>query len=167
MRRLPTLRSASLQAPARWQRPAISLSLALAVMLVLAVMFVPAALADEPITLTILHTNDTHANIQPCMATCNNGNLGGVARRYTAIQQVKAEGGNVLVVDAGDYFQGTLFFNYWQGQEASHFMNALGYQAAAIGNHEFNSARPRWPASSTTLISRCSAPTLTRRPRCP
>jgi len=111
-------------------------------MLVLAVMFVPAALADEPITLTILHTNDTHANIQPCMATCNNGNLGGVARRYTAIQQVKAEGGNVLVVDAGDYFQGTLFFNYWQGQEASHFMNALGYQAAAIGNHEFDSGPP-------------------------
>ena len=111
-------------------------------MFVLAVMFVPAALADEPITLTILHTNDTHANIQPCTATCNNGNLGGVARRYTAIQQVKAEGGNVLLVDAGDYFQGTLFFNYWQGQEASHFMNALGYQAAAIGNHEFDSGPP-------------------------
>ena len=70
------------------------------------------------------------------------GNLGGVARRYTAIQQVKAEGGNVLLVDAGDPFQGTLFFNYWQGQEAAYFMNALGYQAMAIGNHEFDSGPP-------------------------
>ncbi len=66
-------------------------------------------------TLTVLHTNDTHANILPCTTTCNNGNLGGVARRYTAIQQVRAEGGNVLLVDAGDYFQGTLFFNVLAG----------------------------------------------------
>jgi 5'-nucleotidase len=114
----------------------------MAVLVLLALIFVPAVSADEPITVTLLHTNDTHANIQPCMSTCSNQNLGGVARRYTAIQQVKAEGGNVLLVDAGDYFQGTLFFNYWQGQEASHFMNALGYQAAAIGNHEFDSGPP-------------------------
>ena len=138
MRRLPILQ----RAPSDWLRPAFNLSLAMAVLVLLALIFVPAVSADEPITVTILHTNDTHANIQPCMSTCNNGNLGGVARRYTAIQQVKAEGGNVLLVDAGDYFQGTLFFNYWQGQEASHFMNALGYQAAAIGNHEFDSGPP-------------------------
>jgi 5'-nucleotidase / UDP-sugar diphosphatase len=126
----------------RWLRPALSLSLALAVLVMLALIFVPAVSADEPITLTILHTNDTHANIQPCTTTCNNQNLGGVARRYTAIQQVKAEGGNVLLIDAGDPFQGTLFFNYWQGQEASYFMNALGYEAMAIGNHEFDSGPP-------------------------
>ncbi len=142
MRRLPTLRSEGPQIPSRWHRPATRLSLALAILVALTLMFIPTVSADEPITLTVLHTNDTHANIQPCMATCNNNNLGGVARRYTAIQQVKAEGGNVLVVDAGDPFQGTLFFNYWQGQEASHFMNALGYQAMAIGNHEFDSGPP-------------------------
>lgn len=154
MRRLPTLRSASSQAPARWPRPAISLAVALAVMLVLAVMFVPTALADEPITLTILHTNDTHSNIQPCMATCNNGNLGGVARRATVIQQVRAEGGNVLLLDGGDYFQGTLFFNYWQGQEAAHFMEALGYDAAGIGNHEFDSG----PATLARFIEAVDFP---------
>lgn len=142
MRHLLTPRSARPQASSHWHRLALSLSLALAIVVVLTLMFIPAVSADEPITVTILHTNDTHANIQPCMATCNNQNLGGVARRYTAIQQVKAEGGNVLVVDAGDPFQGTLFFNYWQGQEASHFMNALGYQAMAIGNHEFDSGPP-------------------------
>ncbi len=138
MRRLPTFQ----RAPFDSLRPALNLSLAMAVLVLLALIFVPAVSADEPITVTLLHTNDTHANIQPCMSTCSNQNLGGVARRYTAIQQVKAEGGNVLLVDAGDYFQGTLFFNYWQGQEASHFMNALGYQAAAIGNHEFDSGPP-------------------------
>ncbi len=138
MRRFSTLQ----QARPSWLRPALNLSLAMAFLAMLALIFVPAVSADEPITVTVLHTNDTHANIQPCMATCNNQNLGGVARRYTAIQQVKAEGGNVLVVDAGDPFQGTLFFNYWQGQEASHFMNALGYQAMAIGNHEFDSGPP-------------------------
>jgi 5'-nucleotidase len=141
MRQLPTLGSRTSQAPSA-RRAALTFSLAVAAVLLLAVLFVPGVAADEPITLTILHTNDTHANIQPCMATCNNQNLGGVARRYTAIQQVKAEGGNVLVVDAGDPFQGTLFFNYWQGEEASYFMNALGYQAMAIGNHEFDSGPP-------------------------
>ena len=117
----------------------------LAMLLVVAMLVPVSAEQQAPtddFTLTLLHTDDTHANLEPCMATCANANLGGVARRYTAIQQVKAEGGNVLLVDAGDYFQGTLFFNYWQGQEASHFMNALGYQAAAIGNHEFDSGPP-------------------------
>ncbi len=142
MRQLPPIGSGSSPAPSARNKAMLTFTLALAAVLLLAVLFVPAVAADEPFTLTILHTNDTHANIQPCMATCNNQNLGGVARRYTAIQQVKAEGGNVLVVDAGDPFQGTLFFNYWQGQEASYFMNALGYQAMAIGNHEFDSGPP-------------------------
>lgn len=131
--------STSPRQPVARPHRALTFTLTLAVMMLLAIVFVPGVAADEPITVTILHTNDTHANIQPCTATCNNGNLGGVARRSTVIQQVRAEGGNVLLVDAGDYFQGTLFFNYWQGQEASHFMTALGYQAAAIGNHEFDS----------------------------
>ena len=128
------------------RQPRLVLSLLVAFALI--VMIVPAAGAageqpNTPLTMTLLHTNDTHANIEPCTTTCSNPtNVGGVARRYTAIQQVRAEGGNVLLVDAGDYFQGTLFFNYWQGQEAAHFMNSLGYQAAAIGNHEFDSGPP-------------------------
>lgn len=115
-------------------------------LLMIAAMLVPVSAEQQAptddFTLTVLHTNDTHANIESCTSTCNNGNLGGVARRSTAIQQVRAEGGNVLLVDGGDYFQGTLFFNYWQGQESAHFMTALGYQAAGIGNHEFDSGPP-------------------------
>jgi len=137
----PTGSGLSLASSARL-RTTLTFSLALAVVLVLAILFVPRVAADEPFTLTILHTNDTHAYILPCTTTCQNQNLGGVARRHTAIQQVRAEGGNVLLLDANNPFQGTLFFNYWQGQEASYFMNALGYEAMAIGNHEFDSGPP-------------------------
>lgn len=142
MSHLATALSGNSALASRFRRTALGLTVMLAALLLLALVLIPAVAADEPYTLTILHTNDTHANIQPCMATCNNQNLGGVARRATAIQQVRAEGGNVLLVDAGDYFQGTLFFNYWQGQEAAHFMQMLGYQAVAIGNHEFDSGPP-------------------------
>ncbi|MCS6843620.1 MAG: 5'-nucleotidase C-terminal domain-containing protein [Caldilineales bacterium] len=121
-------------------RLVFSLALTLVALVAVALLSMSAASADGPFTLTILHTNDTHARIE---SFTEGGVLqGGVARRYTAIQQVKAEGGNVLLVDAGDAFQGTLFFNYWQGQEAAYFMNALGYQAMAIGNHEFDSGPP-------------------------
>ena len=79
-----------------------------------------------------------------------------MARRYTAIQQVKDRGGNVILVDAGDAFQGTLFFNQWQGEEESHFMNALGYQAMAVGNHEFDLG----PAGLASFVQQADFPVL-------
>ncbi|MDY7042273.1 MAG: 5'-nucleotidase C-terminal domain-containing protein, partial [Chloroflexota bacterium] len=100
--------------------------------------FTSVALAQGPFTLTVLHTNDTHAHLDP-FEPFGGPVQGGVARRYTLIEQVKAEGGNVVLVDAGDAFQGTLYFNQWQGEEEQYFMNALGYQAMAVGNHEFDS----------------------------
>lgn len=146
--------SESPQGMSRRFRIALGPSLAFAVLVVLALAFIPAVSADEPFNLTILHTDDTHARIESF--TESNVLQGGVARRYTAIQQVKAEGGNVLLVDAGDAFQGTLFFNYWQGQEAAHFMNALGYQAMAVGNHEFDSG----PATLARFIQATDFPVL-------
>ncbi|MBC8253108.1 MAG: 5'-nucleotidase C-terminal domain-containing protein, partial [Ardenticatenia bacterium] len=103
---------------------------------------------------TILHTNDTHAHLESFLV----GNVlqGGVARRYTAIQQVKAETDNVILVDAGDAFQGTLYFNVWQGEEEAYFMNALGYQAMAVGNHEFDSG----PAALANFINMADFPVL-------
>ena len=112
--------------------------LALVMVASLAAMWAWPIAAEGPYQLTILHTNDTHAHLES-FTPSGEELQGGVARRYTAIQQVKAEEENVLLVDAGDQFQGTLFFNVWQGEEASHFMNALGYQAMAVGNHEFDS----------------------------
>ena len=117
--------------------------------------FTPTAWADGPITVTILHTNDTHAHLES-FEPWGQPVQGGIARRYTAIQQVKAEGGNVILVDAGDAFQGTLFFNQWQGEEEAYFMNALGYQAMAVGNHEFDSG----PAALANFIQQANFPVL-------
>ena len=105
--------------------------------------------------LTVLHTNDTHAHLEP-FEPFGEPVQGGVARRHTAIQQVKAEGGNVVLVDAGDAFQGTLFFNVWQGEEEAYFMNALGYQAMAVGNHEFDSG----PTALADFIGLADFPVL-------
>ena len=117
--------------------------------------FVPAVWADGPLTVTILHTNDTHAHLES-FEPFNQPLQGGVARRYTAIQEVKAEGGNVLLLDAGDAFQGTLFFNQWQGKEEAYFMNTLGYQAMAVGNHEFDSG----PATLSAFVDQADFPIL-------
>jgi len=117
--------------------------------------FVPLAWAEGPITVTILHTDDTHAHLEP-FEPFGQPLQGGIARRYTAIQQVKAEGGNVILVDGGDAFQGTLFFNQWQGEEEAYFMNALGYQAMAVGNHEFDSG----PTALANFIQKAKFPVL-------
>ena len=129
--------------------------LSILVLVALTLSLLPVAWAQGPFTLTILHTNDTHAHLES-FQPFNEPLQGGVARRYTAIQQVKAEGGNVILVDAGDAFQGTLFFNQWQGEEESHFMNVLGYQAMAVGNHEFDLG----PAGLASFVQQAAFPVL-------
>ena len=131
--------------------------LVLSALMLIALMlsFVPVAWAEGPITVTILHTDDTHAHLEP-FEPSGQPLQGGIARRYTAIQQVKAEGGNVILVDGGDAFQGTLFFNQWQGEEEAYFMNALGYQAMAVGNHEFDSG----PTALANFIQKANFPVL-------
>jgi len=95
----------------------------------------------ETFALTILHTNDTHGRIDQFTevgSRCTPADeaedrcVGGVARRATIIKQVRAEGGNVLLLDGGDQFQGTLFYTKYKGEEASTFMNLLGYDAMAL-----------------------------------
>ncbi len=97
----------------------------------------PAQAQDQTAyTLRILHTNDHHSHLEP--VTVGDKKLGGVARRATLINQIRAEGGNTLLVDGGDVFQGTLFFNKYEGQADLYFYNALGYEGMAVGNHEFD-----------------------------
>ncbi|MCA9904087.1 MAG: metallophosphoesterase, partial [Anaerolineae bacterium] len=91
------------------------------------------AAQDDTFALTILHTNDTHAAHQP-----NNDGDGGVAREATVVKQVRAEGGNLLLVDAGDRFTGTLFHRLYLGQDQVEIMNLLGYDVMTLGNHEFD-----------------------------
>ena len=86
--------------------------------------------------LTILHTNDVHARIEetnkyggPCTPADSLAKncFGGVARRQTAIKNIRQTHGNVLLLDAGDQFQGTVWFNYYRGLATAFFMNKLGY----------------------------------------
>lgn len=92
--------------------------------------------------LVILHTNDTHSQIEPVRAGRNAGS-GGVARRKHFIDSVRAEYGanKVLLLDAGDYNQGTPYFNIGKGDLERDLVNLLGYDAVAIGNHEFDNGQ--------------------------
>lgn len=89
--------------------------------------------------LVIIHTNDTHSQIEP-MRTGARAGLGGVDRRLQFIDSVKAEYGarKVLVLDAGDYNQGTPYFTMGGGDLELSLMNVLGYDVVTIGNHEFD-----------------------------
>jgi len=89
--------------------------------------------------LTILHTNDTHSNIDPFPANhAKFPNMGGVSKRYDLIRQVRLEEENVLVLDAGDIFQGTPYFNKYGGVLEMKLMTKLGYDDATMGNHDFD-----------------------------
>lgn len=89
--------------------------------------------------ITILHTNDTHSNIDPFPDNhAKHPGMGGVSRRYDLIQQVRQEVDNVLLLDAGDIFQGTPYFNKYHGVLEMKLMSELGYNAATMGNHDFD-----------------------------
>ncbi|WP_438448042.1 5'-nucleotidase C-terminal domain-containing protein [Gorillibacterium sp. sgz5001074] len=83
-------------------------------------------------TFTILHTNDTHANLDTSSAPDT------ILRRITAVKNAQASTAGTLLVDAGDVFSGTLYFNKYEGQADLEFMNLAGYDAMTFGNHEFD-----------------------------
>jgi 5'-nucleotidase len=100
---------------------------------------VEAADAFAPVKLTILHTNDVHSRLEPFpMDGGRNQGLGGVAARAALIRQIRAEGGELLLLDAGDIFQGTPYFNLYKGEPEIKAMSAMGYDACTIGNHDFD-----------------------------
>ncbi|NOR29412.1 MAG: bifunctional metallophosphatase/5'-nucleotidase, partial [Lutibacter sp.] len=89
--------------------------------------------------ITILHTNDTHSHIDPFPSNHTRyANKGGVARRATLVEEVRAENPNTLLLDAGDIFQGTPYFNYYGGELEFKLMSLLKYDAVTIGNHDFD-----------------------------
>ncbi len=126
-----------------------------------------AAPAAAETTLHILHINDLHSRIQPINrfdSTCNAEDdaagecFGGVARVATAINDLRAElaGENVLVMDAGDQFQGSLMFTTYQGDAAAEFMEAIGFDVMASGNHEWNNG----PAGFARFLNQVSFPVI-------
>ena len=125
----------------------------------------PAFAQDPSFKLTILHTNDTQSRIDQFTevgSRCTEADatenrcFGGVARRATIIKQVRAEGGNLLVLDAGDQLQGTLFYDRYKGEEAYTFMNLLGYQAMTLGTHDFDDG----PSNLSGFIGHLNFPVL-------
>lgn len=89
--------------------------------------------------ITILHTNDTHSNIDPFPINhAKFPNRGGVEKRFELIQQIRKDEEHVLVLDAGDIFQGTPYFNKYGGVLEMKLMTAMGYDASTMGNHDFD-----------------------------
>lgn len=94
--------------------------------------------ADSEI-ITILHTNDTHSRIDPFPAgDPKYAGMGGVARRMSLINRIRSENRHVLLLDSGDFFQGTPYFNLFKGELELKMMSMLGYDAATMGNHDFD-----------------------------
>ena len=89
------------------------------------------------ISITILHTNDMHSHIHPFKSGRNKGK-GGVAARASLIKKIRDENEHVLLFDAGDIFQGTPYFNFYEGELEFKLMSEMQYDAATLGNHDFD-----------------------------
>jgi len=95
--------------------------------------------AQQRIKLVILHTNDTHSQVEPTeKSTLKTSDMGGYARRMGLISKIREQEKNVLLVDAGDYSQGTPYFNFFNGRVEIDAMNRMSYDAGTLGNHEFD-----------------------------
>ena len=95
-------------------------------------------LTSADTVLTILHTNDTHSQIDPLPANDRNAGKGGVARRGSLVKKIRRENPNTLLLDSGDVLQGTPYFNFFRGEVEYKAMSAIGYDAGTLGNHEFD-----------------------------
>lgn len=90
-------------------------------------------------SITILYTNDTHSRIDPFPKNAREfAGLGGIATRSSLVKKIRLEEEHVLLLDAGDVFQGTPWFNMYGGKVDFEMMSDMGYDAMTIGNHEFD-----------------------------
>jgi len=87
--------------------------------------------------LTVLHTNDMHSWIEPYTKGEHKGK-GGMAQRAALIKKIRSEEENILLLDAGDIFQGTPYFNFFGGELEFKLMSQMGYDASTLGNHDFD-----------------------------
>lgn len=95
--------------------------------------------SGDLVKITILHTNDTHSRVDPFPASDTRyAGMGGFAQRAALIKKIRAEENNVLLFDAGDVFQGSPYFNMYNGEVEFKLMSEMGYDAMTLGNHEFD-----------------------------
>lgn len=94
---------------------------------------------DPQLKLTVLHTNDVHSHLEPFpKSDPRNGGKGGVVNRAKLLSKIRSENPNVLLFDAGDIFQGTPYFNLFNGKPEIELMSLMGYDAGTMGNHDFD-----------------------------
>lgn len=94
---------------------------------------------NELVKLTILYTNDIHSRIEPFpLNDPKYANKGGFARRSAVVENIRKDNDNILLLDAGDIFQGTPYFNLYQGELEYKLMSLMKYDATTIGNHDFD-----------------------------
>jgi 5'-nucleotidase len=110
--------------------------------------------AAKDFTLSVIHTNDIHSHAEP--SRVRDVTLGGFARQSGLIKKLRSESANPIVLNAGDSFQGTIFFNVYEGMAEAAFMNLAGFQAMALGNHEFD----KGPASLGRFLDQVTFPVL-------
>lgn len=98
------------------------------------------AFADEQLVkISILHTNDWHSRIEPFPKDGGRyAGMGGAAVRAALIKKIRSQEKNVLLLDAGDIFQGTPYFNFFEGELEYKLMSTMGYDAVTLGNHDFD-----------------------------
>ena len=95
--------------------------------------------AEKKIKLVILHTNDTHSQVEPTEnSNLKTADMGGYARRMGVIEKIRSEEKNVLLFDTGDFSQGTPYFNFFNGRVEIDALNRMQYDAGTLGNHEFD-----------------------------
>jgi 5'-nucleotidase len=88
--------------------------------------------------LSILHTNDTHSRIDPYPVGSSMAGMGGIAARMELLRTIRSETAQSILLDSGDFFQGTPFFNFYKGEVEIRAMQQLGYDVATLGNHDFD-----------------------------
>jgi len=99
--------------------------------------------SGELVKLTVMHTNDMHCHIDPFSDShAEFAGRGGMVRLASLIAKCRLENPNLLLLDAGDMFQGTPYFNYFKGDLMLKLMSQMGYNAGTIGNHEFDNGLP-------------------------
>ncbi len=95
--------------------------------------------ADDFVSITFLHTNDIHCHIEPFpMSDSKYAGQGGMTRLAGIADKIRKETSNVVLLDAGDMFQGTPYFNYYKGELILKVMSQMKYDAGTLGNHEFD-----------------------------
>lgn len=108
------------------------------ILILATIILVPLSLVSQD--LVILHSNDTHSNIELLSSGRNKG-MGGFQRRANYIYQVRKEHKNVLLLDAGDYNQGTPYFTLFKGDVEVKLNNKIKYDVICLGNHEFDNGQ--------------------------